>query len=211
MAVPVTLAGPSRRVSRVPDGAGFEDGHHCRPSARVVRVATMRALGEFDLELVAGQRFCLREFGVGGAAERVLGGGLARQRLFGPVRAPGFVGDAAERDAGRGDGAVVDDEFGGHRGQREGVGGAVADLAVGGAGAVGWGRDFDGGDERAVGQVGVAVGLVAGQAVEVGERHAVFAVGVDVDDVRRRARPWRRPCRRDATATQCSEAPRMAW
>ncbi len=108
------------------------------------------------------------EFGVGGAAERVLGGGLATQRLLGAVRAPWLVRDAAERDAGRGDGAVVDDEFGGDGGQREGVGGAVADLAVGGAGALGWRRDLDGGDQRAVGQVRVAVGLVAGQPVKVG-------------------------------------------
>ena len=105
--------------------------------------------GQLDLELVALLRFCLREFGVGGRAECVLGGGLADERLLGAGGAPRFVGDAAEGDAGAGDGAVVDDEFGGDGGEREGVGGAVADLAVGGAGAVGCGRDLDGGDERA--------------------------------------------------------------
>src|SRR4051812_45453276 len=89
------------------------------------------ALWEFDLELVAAQWFCLVELGVGSPAEGVLGGGLTRQGGLGEVRTPGLVRDAAERDARGGDRVVVDDEFCGDGGQREGVGGAVADLAVG--------------------------------------------------------------------------------
>jgi hypothetical protein len=97
---------------------------------------------------------------------------LAASRLGG-FDAPGLVRHAAERDAA---GAVALHD-GGHRDQREGIGGAVAHLAVD-VRAAHRARQRHGGDQLAALQVGLDVRRVAGQAVEVGDRdHARAAVG----------------------------------
>ncbi len=65
----------------------------------------------------------------------------------------------------------------GHADQGEGVGGPVAHLAVARAGGPRQRGDVDGGDQLAVGQRGVRARVLAGQPVQVRDRHDPLAVG----------------------------------
>src|SRR5699024_10804614 len=147
-ALPRTLAGPSTRVRSVPMavarssslmGDSFVGGRSRGPFGRqpgeLGEHRHQGSLGHRHLELVAGDRPRLLELSGRGLPEHLVGGRGAEQRLLGAVGAPGAVGHAAQGEAGGPDGragaAGVELEHGGDRDQREGVGGTVADLAVG--------------------------------------------------------------------------------
>ncbi len=74
------------------------------------------------------------------------------------------------------DHATLDIECGGHRDEREGVGGAVTDLTIVRAGRERKWRQVDGGDQLAVREHGVALRLLARQAIEVYERDRPFSL-----------------------------------
>src|SRR5580692_13180319 len=150
-AVPVTLAGPSTRRMSWPMAWVMT----CPLSS--VRTAGQRGerahygpLRELDLERVERSRRRGRELGGCGVRERGRGGRLADQARLGPTGPPRLGGHAAERKPDLGDRAVLDPHRGRHRGQRELVGLAVAELQVHGMTGHRGGRDLDRGDQLAV-------------------------------------------------------------
>ena len=103
-------------------GGGLERAHDEAP-------------GELDLVGVVARGPRVGQRGLGGAGEgRAVGGG-AGERLLGGAGAPGLCRDAAEREAGaRRCGRPASSSAAGDRDQREGEGGALAQLQVAGSG-----------------------------------------------------------------------------
>ena len=120
-----------------PERRGGQGGHPRRRSGGGERQrARDDAAGEFDLVGVVARGPRVGERGGGGAGEeRPRPGGLADQERLGLARAPGLRGDAAERQARLGDPAALQPQGGGGRDQREGEGGALAQLEIAGVGA----------------------------------------------------------------------------
>ena len=139
--------------------------------------------GEFDLEGVVLVAVRAGEGEVGGFAEGFRAGGCADEGCFGFERAPGFVGDAAECEAGGRMVVAAHLEAGGDGDEREGVALAVANLEVLGVSL----RISRAGSSTAVMsssglRIGVELRGVAGEAMEVGDGDGPLALGPgDVD------------------------------
>jgi hypothetical protein len=96
-----------------------------------------RALGQLDLERGARDRERIIERGLGRGPERKTGGGCAVENLLGLESPPRLRPDTAQSKAGVNDRAVFDQQRRGRGGERELVGGSVADLQVAGPRAAG--------------------------------------------------------------------------
>src|SRR5712675_1704187 len=95
------------------------------------------------------------------------------QHLLGRTGPPGLQGDAAERDPRLDDGGALDPQRGGGRDDREGVGGALANLEVAGMcrESSRLGRQTYGDDQLARFEHALALGRASGQTVEALERN----------------------------------------
>src|ERR1700730_8461007 len=87
---------------------------------------------ELDLEGIVTGRLRVRERRLGGAAKSGFIRMCNGQYLLGTASPPGLEGDPAERDPRLDDGGPLDFQGGGGRDDREGVGGALANLEVAG-------------------------------------------------------------------------------
>ncbi len=122
------------------------------------------------------QRPCRRQLGVRSGGVRLGSGRCAGQDPFGRGGPPGAGRDGPEGQAYVPHDAVADVERGGQGADGEGVGGALAHLAVAGVGGDRGGRQGDAGDQRARRQGGLPVRGVADGQVEVGERQLAGSV-----------------------------------
>ncbi|EAU69311.1 hypothetical protein STIAU_8041 [Stigmatella aurantiaca DW4/3-1] len=120
-----------------------------------------------------------------GALERRLGGlpiqrgrgGLAHQLLLGGQGAPGLGAHASQRQAHLPDDAAFHLQDGGHRGEREGIGGPVPHLDVERALRGGQRGHVHREHQLAVLQHRLPLGRGARQQVEVGEGHGALPLG----------------------------------
>ena len=129
---------------------------------------TLRASGTLNALPVSG--WASARLGLGRPTERLLGGWGAAQRRLGFPCSPGLVRHTAQRQAHVTHDPVGHVERGGNRDEREGVGRAVAHLAVARARGEGQGWQVHRRDQLAVREHRVPLWLVAGDAVDVDER-----------------------------------------
>ena len=168
-------------------------------AASSVSVLTIRLRASGTLNALSRSGSACASSASAAAANAASVAGPPRRAASASVGAPRDVGDAAERDPARR--AIVPSrelERRRDRDDRERVGRAVADLAVARVAArAGSGGQLDGGDQVAGLEHRVALGLVAGQAVQARHRDRL-PPAVDVHRARRgrRARP---PCRTGAS------------
>ena len=97
--------------------------------------------------------------------------GLARKRRLGARVAPRLMCDTAQRQAGSLDAAVRELERSGNRDERKRVGQAIADFQIGVVAGKAGRRQLDRNDDLARFEVVVALGRVAGQAMELVDRN----------------------------------------
>jgi hypothetical protein len=131
------------------------------------RTMALRAMG--DLEVVVALAFGAGEQPVGECRKGLFRCRLAGEFGFRQAVAPRLVGDAAERHAHVDDHAVLNVQCCSDRDEREGIGEPVAQLQVAVMGCEVIALQPDGNDDLAVAHGVVALGVVAGQTVEIGE------------------------------------------
>src|SRR5690242_2496181 len=107
------------------------------------------AFGELYFECVVALRLCIAERGIGRGSKRCLVRGLSFKRALGFRRAPGTRADATEGDARFANAAALCLDNNGGGGEREFIGGAVAQLEIVRARAGGERRKGDVRDEIA--------------------------------------------------------------
>src|SRR5690606_5642304 len=178
-ACPVTLAGPSTRLSGVPKPAWvmfwvIARVLSCDPLVHtalrrrtrgLIERAHDRAACKRYLEVVVALADRFGEDRVGDLFEKHPRRRFLRHQRLGLPVAPGLVRHAAERKAGLGDHPLFKPQGRRHRHQREGVGMAVAQLEIGVVRVEAVRRQLDRRDEFAGLQRGILLRCVARQAV----------------------------------------------
>src|SRR5690348_2141726 len=139
------------------------------------------AFGELYFERVVALRLCVAERGIGRGAEGGLVCGLSFERVLGFRRAPGTRADATERDARFANAAGLYLHNKGGGGERELIGGAVAELEVMRSRAGGERRKRDVCDEVAGLQHVFEIRRTGRQEVEGADGH--FALALLAEDV----------------------------
>ena len=189
------------RAERGGRWCGDRRGHHATSPVSEARVDVIRLRASGTLKALSRSGWAWASSASAAAAKRSAVAGPAAQLLLRAPRAPRAVGDAAERDPAVADRAVLDVERGGdrHDGERERR--AVAHLAVRRVGGEP-GRErleLDRGDELAALEDGVALRVVAGQAVQARDRDRPLALPAGDVDLRADRGQRRRPCRTGAS------------
>src|SRR5205823_99668 len=117
---------------------------------------------ERDLERVAGKRLRISKFSLGSATESLLGCWCPTQSSFSLPGPPGSICNPTKGDTGVAHDATTDIESRSNRDEREGIGSAVADLAIASiCGEAEWWQ-IDSRNQLAVFENGVALRLIAG-------------------------------------------------